>query len=102
MTRSMFEKTGDNRNAPVECLGMTFESDEARRSYFMAKLREKLADPEFRMIEGFPIGSDEDILKLSDPPYYTACPNPFIADFVNRHREADRTSNHVGPFASDL
>ena len=66
----------------VECLGMTFESDEARRAYFLAKLREKLKDPEFRKIEGFPIGKDEDILALSDPPYYTACPNPFLADFV--------------------
>lgn len=68
---------------PIECLGMTFENDEKRREYFLKKLREKLKDPEFRKIEGFPIGSDEDILALSDPPYYTACPNPFIADFIN-------------------
>jgi len=66
----------------VECLGMTFENDEARRAYFLEKLKEKLKDPEFRKIEGFPIGSDEDILALSDPPYYTACPNPFIEDFI--------------------
>lgn len=70
---------------PVECLGMTFPSDEARRAYFLEKLREKLQDPEFRKIEGFPIGSDEDILALSDPPYYTACPNPFITDFVKHY-----------------
>ena len=25
---------------------------------------------------------DEDILALSDPPYYTACPNPFVRDFI--------------------
>ncbi len=67
---------------PVTCLGMTFENDEARRAYFTEKLRKKLQDPEFRKIEGFPIGSDEDILTLSDPPYYTACPNPWIADFI--------------------
>ena len=67
---------------PVECLGITFENDEKRREYFFEKLREKLKDPEFRKIEGFPIGEDEDILSLSDPPYYTACPNPFIEDFV--------------------
>ena len=66
----------------VECLGMTFESDEARRAHYLEKLREKLKDPEFRKIEGFPIGKDEDILALSDPPYYTACPNPFISDFI--------------------
>ncbi len=35
-----------------------------------------------RNIEGFPIGKDEDILALSDPPYYTACPNPYINDFI--------------------
>ncbi len=46
------------------------------------ELRKKLLDPEFRKIEGFPIGSDEDILAMSDPPYYTACPNPFLDDFI--------------------
>ena len=66
---------------PIECLGMTFKNDEKRREYFMEKLREKLKDPEFRKIEGFPIGEDEDILALSDPPYYTACPNPFVENF---------------------
>ena len=63
----------DSRNRPVECLGMTFESDDARRAHFLEKLRERLRDPEFRKIEGFPIGSDEDILTLSDPPHYTIC-----------------------------
>jgi len=37
----------------VECLGMTFENDEARRAYFLEKLKEKLKDPDFRKIEGF-------------------------------------------------
>lgn len=66
----------------VECLGMTFDSEDARRAYFTGKLREKLADPEFRKTPGFPIGTDEDILRMSDPPWYTACPNPFLEDFV--------------------
>jgi hypothetical protein len=48
-----------------------------------ARLREKLADPEFRKTPGFPKGTDEDIIRMSDPPWYTACPNPFIADFVH-------------------
>jgi len=64
---------------------MTFESDDARREYFTQKLKEKLADQEFRKIPGFPKGSDEDILRMSDPPYYTACPNPFLQDFVRIH-----------------
>ena len=66
----------------VECLGMTFDSEDARRAYFTERLREKLADPEFRKTPGFPKGTDEDIIRMSDPPWYTACPNPFLADFV--------------------
>jgi len=85
--RDMFEKSYEETlteiaDRPVECLGLTFPNDEERRKYFLGKLREKLKDPEFRRIEGFPIGTDEDILALSDPPYYTACPNPFLAEFI--------------------
>lgn len=43
---------------PVTCLGLTFENDEARRVHFTEELRKKLQDPEFRKIEGFPIGND--------------------------------------------
>ena len=57
---------------PVECLGVTFADEEGRRAYFMDRLREKLEDPEFRKTPGFPKGDVEDILRLSDPPYYTA------------------------------
>lgn len=70
---------------PVECLGHKFENDTDRRDYFLKVLAEKLKDSEFRKIEGFPIGTDEAILALSDPPYYTACPNPFIDEFVKFH-----------------
>src|SRR5256885_15929981 len=79
---SLLNEQDTNVQRSVECLGLTFESDEARRAYFLEILREKLRDSEFRKIEGFPIGDDEDILALSDPPYYTACPNPFIGDFI--------------------
>jgi hypothetical protein len=72
-------------SGPVECLGKTFPNDEARREHYLAILREKLKNPGFRKIEGFPIGSDENILALSDPPYYTACPNPFIEDFIEHY-----------------
>ena len=67
-------------SGPVECLGLTFESDDARREHFLARLKEKL--PELRQRPDFPVAEDEDILRLSDPPYYTACPNPFLAEFV--------------------
>lgn len=78
-------KQAENSNVsqqqgPVTCLGMEFENNEARRAYFREELRKKL--PELRKIEGFPIGEDDDIINLSDPPYYTACPNPWLNDFI--------------------
>lgn len=89
---------------PVECLGETFPSDEARREHYLNLLAEKLQDPEFRKAEGFPIGEDEDILALSDPPYYTACPNPWIGEFVEHYgRPYDPKENyHREPFAADV
>lgn len=58
-----------------------------------------------RHIEGFPMGSDEDIIALSNAPYYTACPNPFIDEFVQEFgtpydEESDEYS--CEPFASDV
>lgn len=58
-----------------------------------------------RQIEGFPIGDDEDILALSDPPHYTAYPNPHIAEFIAQHgKPYDETTDtyHCEPFASDI
>ncbi|WP_318459498.1 DNA methyltransferase [Photobacterium leiognathi] len=94
-----------NDSGPVECLGMAFESDEARRTHFTDLLRVKLKDPEFRAIEGFPVGTDEAILELSDPPYYTACPNPWLNDFVEfwtSQKESSGESYHREPFAADV
>ena len=59
---------------------MTFEDDTKRREFFRDELRKKL--PELRLIEGFPVGTEDNIINLSDPPYYTACPNPWINDFI--------------------
>jgi DNA modification methylase len=108
--RDLFEKSYEEElneilNRPVECLGITFENDEKRRDYFLEKLREKLKEAEFRKIEGFPIGEDEDILALSDPPYYTACPNPFIEDFIKQYgKPYDPKSDDYRrePFAADV
>jgi hypothetical protein len=100
-----FEPEDRSRTAgPVECLGMTFPNDEERRKHFLGILREKLKDLEFHKIEGFPIGSDEDILALSDPPYYTACPNPWLADFVKHYGKLyDPTEKYsLEPLAIDV
>lgn len=72
-------------DGPVECLGHKFASEQARREHFLKLLAGKLKDPAFRKTEGFPQGTDEAILAMSDPPYYTACPNPFLEEFVRHY-----------------
>lgn len=87
-----------------ECLGIAFDSEDARRAYFTDRLREKLADPEFRKTPGFPKGTDEDIVRMSDAPWYTACPNPFLADFVRVYGKPydPKERYERDPFAVDV
>ena len=104
-SKQLFDEELTAHDGPVTCLGMDFANDDERHSYFTEKLWEKLKDPEFRKIEGFPIGSDEDILALSDPPYYTACPNPWLTDFIKEWeaaKPAANTPHHREPFATDV
>ncbi|MBT9173640.1 MAG: hypothetical protein DDT21_02041 [Syntrophomonadaceae bacterium] len=99
------DQPATRNSGAVTCLGLVFPNEEERRRYFLNLLREKLQDPEFRKIEGFPIGSDEDILALSDPPYYTACPNPFIADFIKHYGtpyDPETDNYRREPFAADV
>ena len=103
MEKLNFIKNQEETNKPITCLGKTFPNDEERRKYFTEILRKKL--PKLKNIEGFPIGKDEDILALSDPPYYTACPNPFINDFIeeweNKKEHAQEEYSRK-PFAADV
>jgi len=89
---------------PVECLGQKFPSDAARREHYLKLLAQKLKDPEFCKGEGFPIGKDEDILALSDPPYYTACPNPWLGDFIEGYGTPydPKQPYHREPFAAGV
>jgi DNA modification methylase len=91
----------------IICLGKEFNSEEERREYYRSELRTKL--PELKKIEGFPIGEDEDIINLSDPPFYTACPNPWLNDFIaewekeKENIKGRKKDFHVeGPLASDV
>ncbi len=105
---NLFTDISENLDkGPVICLGKTFNSEEERRAYYRNELRTKL--PELKTIEGFPIGEDEDIINLSDPPYYTACPNPWLNDFIaewEKEKENIKGRNpdfHVDePYASDV
>jgi DNA modification methylase len=66
-------------------------------------LAEKLE--ELKKIEGFPTGTDEDILALSQPPYYTACPNPYIKDFIEEYGkpyDKETDNYHREPYNGDV
>src|SRR5690606_5915373 len=110
MTQDLFQKEDQHTNGPVTVLGKTFANDEERRVYFREELRKKL--PELKEIDGFPIGEDEDIINLSDPPFYTACPNPWINDYIAEWEEEKKQLEKEGkrvpnfevtePYAADV
>ena len=91
---------------------LTTPKEQAKRDEYRRRLVEYLKDPKFRAIEGFPIGTDEDILALSDPPYYTACPNPFLPEIIEQwQQEREEIRHKLGmkeekyqrePFAADV
>lgn len=76
----------EEESSPVTVFGLTFKNDDERRQYFREELRRKL--PELKKIEGYPIGEDDDIINLSDPPYYTSCPNPWLQDIQAKEKTA--------------
>jgi hypothetical protein len=56
-----------------------------------------------RGLPGCPLGSDDDIVEMSYPPYYTACPNPFIGDWLEGlDRPSDEGRVDPGPFVTDV
>lgn len=95
-----FDDEQEINDGPVTCLGITFNSDSERREYFRNELRKKL--PELKLIEGFPIGEDEDIIALSDPPYYTACPNPWVNNFIKEWEDEKVQLQKEGKRSADF
>lgn len=92
----------NKKNGPVTVLGKTFSSDEERRKHFQEKLRAQLKNAVFRARSDFPIASDEEIIRLSNPPYYTACPNPFLEEFINSTRNTSVAPPSDQPYSGDL
>ncbi len=153
--KSYQQELEEQKSKAVECLGQTFENDDARREHFLGCLRAGLKELEAKLggvsftdthdaiehmksIEnwtmgdderlhrladcmrhgdkskdllqlwkdevGFPHGEIDDILALSDPPYYTACPNPFLGEFVTHYGKSFDPDEpyHREPFATDV
>jgi DNA modification methylase len=82
------------------------DADSTRATEAGLSNRDELARriPELRSIPGFPYGSDEDILAMSLPPYYTACPNPFIGDWLKETAPdgGEPQYQDPGPYAADV
>ena len=58
-----------------------------------------------RGIEGFTKTEDNNIIELSRPPFYTACPNPFIEEFINEYGniyDEDTDNYHCEPYSEDV
>lgn len=82
------------------------ESLKAKQEEFSSSCRplDEMLDS-VRDIEGFPIGKDEDILALSDAPWYTACPNPYVNEFIKAFGTPydEETDDYERmPFVSDV
>jgi hypothetical protein len=61
--------------------------------------------PELRQLPGAPLGEDEDVVAMSLPPYYTACPNPDLAEWLEATKpdgQHDREYVDPGPFTTDI
>lgn len=56
---------------------------------------------QLRDVPGCPSGSDQAIIEMSAAPAHTACPNPYMREWVELHRNADHGRSDPGPFASD-
>ena len=68
------------------------------------KLTKDILD-QVRKIKGFPLGKDEDIINLSETPSYTACPNPFINDFLDMNgKDCDENNDlyDIKPYTLDV
>ncbi len=60
---------------------------------------------EVRDIDGYPKGNDEDIIELSNPPFYTACPNPYIKSFIQEYGkfyDPESDSYNIKPYIGDI
>lgn len=77
------------------------EKDEFVESLKLTPEKIKADMGTMKCVEGFPIGEDDDLLGISNPPYYTAYPNPYIKDFIEKYGKtyAEETDDyHREPF----
>jgi DNA modification methylase len=57
--------------------------------------------PSLRNVPGCPTGSDDAIVEMSVAPAHTACPNPYLRDWVEQYKTTNDDRPDPGPFAAD-
>lgn len=92
----------DGQNNGSEALGEVFESREERDRYFRNKLKESIEKGGLDSRDDFPKASVNEVVGLSNPPFYTACPNPFLPEFVKIFGNANDTPASSQPYIGDL
>ncbi len=55
-----------------------------------------------KQIDGYPNGSEENILSLSLPENYTSCPNPFIPNLIGSQNIQGNSERVFAPFTEDV
>jgi len=82
---------------PVECLGMTFENDEARREHFLRLLREGLEELHAKL-GGVPFTTVEDAIdRLKSLEYWPVGDERRIRELAERMGRASRVQRLLIP-----
>src|ERR1039458_3250604 len=98
MTDFLFSNTSQRDSDHSQCLGKSFNNDAERRAFYRKELLNAVAGPLKRRDRGFPSSDAQTIVETSDPPYFTACPNPFLTDVLRGH---DANRSHDASYERD-
>ena len=52
--------------------------------------------------DGFPLGENKQLLKISMPPFYSACPSPFLQDLILKDELDKEKSKNISPLTEDI
>src|SRR5690554_2780569 len=86
----LFEEELAPRGTPVECFGITFENDEARREHFLALLRQGLEELHEKL-GGVPFTTIEEVVQvLKSVEHWPMGDEDRLRVLVERMREAHR------------
>ena len=90
MATTLFDQVGEGQETAL------LESDAHRQ-------RLAAAMPELLETEGAPVESTDKVLDVSLPPYYTACPSPFIGEVaVSARSPSEPLSDDLSDGSADV